>query len=103
MAAPAAPVASAAFVSAAFVSAALGVAALGVAAFVAVFLAFPGSGGFFADFRFALPFGVLAPAVLRLPPLLAAMARDPPPAFRVDGVRFCPLRFPLVFFAMTAL
>lgn len=60
----------------------------------------PGRGGLVAFLRFAFPFGVLAPAVLRLPaadrPPVRAFARAPAPAFRLDGVRRW-RRFLLVF------
>jgi hypothetical protein len=55
----------------------------------------PGRGGLLAFFRFALPCGVLAPAVFLRPPALRAVARAPAPAFRFDGVSFCPRDLPL--------
>jgi hypothetical protein len=48
---------------------------------------FPGRGGFFVRFRAALPLGVLAPAVLRRPPALLALALRPAPARFAEGVR----------------
>lgn len=57
----------------------------------------PGRGGLAACFRRALPFGVFALAVLRRPPALRAVARAPAPAFRFEGVLFCPRDLPVVF------
>ena len=50
-----------------------------------------------AFFRRAFPCGVLAPAVLRLPPRLWAIARAPAPALRFEGVFFWPRDLPLGF------
>jgi hypothetical protein len=52
--------------------------------------------------RAALPLGVRAPAVLRFPPPLRAIDRAPAPAFRFEGVIFCPLVFELFFLAIHA-
>jgi hypothetical protein len=65
-----------------------------------VFLTLPLRGGFEAFFRFALPFGVLAPAVFRFPPAVLACALAPAPRFRFGGVAFCPLLFTLFFLAI---
>jgi hypothetical protein len=65
---------------------------LRAAPFLAPF-SFPARGGFFADLRRALPFGVFAAAVFRLPPRAAVVARRPVPAFLRDGLSFVPLLF----------
>jgi hypothetical protein len=66
----------------------------------AAFLTFPDRGGLLAVLRFALPCGVLAPAVFRFPPALRLLALVPAPALRFDGVVFCPLLFTLFFLAI---
>jgi hypothetical protein len=48
-------------------------------------------------FRRALPFGVFAPAVFRLPPLAAAIFRAPAPLRLREGVACCRFLVPLFF------
>jgi hypothetical protein len=66
----------------------------------AAFLTLPRRGGLLAFLRFALPCGVLAPAVFRFPPAVLLFARAPAPDWRFDGVVFCPLLFTLFFLAI---
>ena len=55
---------------------------------------------FTAVFGRTLPLGRFVPAVLRFPPRLLATAARAAPAFRLEGVRFCPRLFRLFFLAM---